>query len=624
MFHPFYNHLIISLLWLTVGLSAASAQVILTDSTTRYTIGRQVDILEDATHQLRTLSQVIREPYRSQFIRSIQETPNRGYSTADYWVRFDLANRASPVQDWLLEIGFGNFSAIDLFVVSRQTGRVIHKRGGELLGRQGREISYNTYVFHLPTEPGNNQTVYIRLSTTFGQATFPIYLWQQDAFVQQAQVSGLMWGIYYGILLSIFLYHLALLLLARDRDYIPLLTVYLGAYVFWELSRGYCLGVRFLWPGNEWLTNHSLSTFFTVMISSFLLFYSSVLHLKKVAPRLNTVVYILVGFSAAGWLLTLFDMQGISKTLIITSVGLVDGMFIVFLGAYAWQLGQHPARYYWLAAVCLVVGGIFQTLNRSGAIEGDRFFVLYTLNLGSVLEFIFLTIGLADTRRIEKKQKWALHQEMLYREEVAEVRGVTEERERVSSEIHDNVGNLLLTLRQSLRSVQSESGTAVAYEKLERMVQETYDEVRKIVNNLLPDEFQKKGLTVALQELVETLNQVDQTQFYLLLSGIETKLKPSTQFQLYLIVVELINNIIKHAKATEASIRFVTTNRILTVTIRDNGVGLPLLSNLESGEGWRTIRNRLGRVGGTIHVDKLIEKGTSVVVHIPLTEDYGQ
>ncbi|WP_420151505.1 sensor histidine kinase [Spirosoma sp.] len=616
--------LIYSALWLIFGCNNGLAQISLTDSLTRYVIGPYVDILDDPTHQLRTLSQVMQEPYRSQFIRNIQEIPNRGYSTHDYWVRFDLINQTLTDRAWLLEIGFGNFSEIDLFFISKQTGKVIHKQGGELLGHRSREISYNTYVFYMPSHPGDQQTVFIRLSSTFGQATFPLYIWREDAFVQPAQVSGLLWGIYYGILLSVFLYHLSLLLLIRERSHIQLLTLYLGAYILWELSRGYCLGVRFLWSGNTWLTNYSLPTFFTLMISSFLLFYSAVLDLKRIAPRLNTILYGLIGFSVAGWLLTLMNIQDLSRNLIITLVGSVNGLFICFLGAYSWQLGYRPARYYWAAAVVLVVGGFIHSLNRAGFIPGDDFFVHYTLNLGSVLEFIFLTIGLADTMRLEKKQKAQLQQEMVHKVNAAELRGLTEERERVSSEIHDNVGNSLLTLRQSLRGLQSEAGITLTYEKLERMVQETYDEVRKIVNNLLPDEFQQKGISVALQELIHTLNQSGQAQFYLLLSGVEDSLKPSTQFQLYLVIVELINNTIKHAEATEASIRFAAVNRILTISIRDNGIGLTLLSKLEGGRGWTNIRNRLERIGGSIHLDTLNEKGTSIIVHVPLTEDSDQ
>ena len=232
-----------------------------TDSINQYVIGRQIAILEDTDHQFRTLADVLPVAISKRFVASKQQMPNRGFSTADYWVRFDLTNKSVTTQDWLLEIGFGNFSEIDLYFVSTRTGRVVHKRGGELLGRQAREISYHTYLFYSPIQPNDPQRVYIRLVSTFGQATFPLYIWREDAFIHSAQVSGVLWGLYYGFLVSVFLYHLFLLLFNHEKNYL-LLTIYLAAYILYELTRGYCVGVRFLWPGHIWLLTHGLATAF--------------------------------------------------------------------------------------------------------------------------------------------------------------------------------------------------------------------------------------------------------------------------------------------------------------------------------------------------------------------------
>ncbi|AQG78551.1 7TM diverse intracellular signaling domain-containing protein [Spirosoma montaniterrae] len=608
-------------IWFMLLLSQiAQAQVTLTDSVSRYVIGRQVAILEDSAHQYRTLSDVLQPTVRQRFAASTQNTPNEGFSTADYWVRFDLNNRATTTRPWLLEIGFGNFSEIDLYIVSKRTGKVIRKQGGERFGDRGREISYHTYVFYLPTTPNDDQTVYIRLASTFGQATFPLFLWREDRFIQTAQVSGLLWGLYYGIFLSVFLYHLTVWLFTRERRY-GLLSIYLGAYLLYELSRGYCVGARFLWPGNAWLSQHSLSTFFTITISTFLIFYSSILNLKRVAPGLQTMLYGLIGLSVAGWLLTLLGLPGVSTNLVITIVGVIVGSFIVFLGGYGWYRGYRPARYYWAAGVALFLGGLIHSLNRSGAISSADFYVHYTINLGSVLEFIFLTLGLADAMRLEKQQKAQLQRDMETKVEAAEMRGLTEERERVASEIHDNIGNLLLNLRQSLRGMREASNQDTLYEPLERMVQHTYDEVRKIANNLLPEEFEQKGLAVALQELVESLNQTHQTQFFLLVTGAENQLKPKVQFQLYLVLVELVNNVIKHAQASEASIRFSVNKDNLTIDMRDNGIGLSKTQKGSSGgRGWANIQQRLERIGGTAAVatDELVHKGTSILIRVPL------
>lgn len=614
MHSPFLKHMIVG--WLLVSLvSSVRAQVTLTDQHDRYMIGRQVAILTDDAHEFPTLSDVLRRPPGKRFEVSQQLTPNRGFSTADYWIRFDLDNRSKSTQPWLLEIGSGNFRKIDLYVISARTGRVTHKRGGELLGRRGREISYNTYLFYLPNQPDDPQTVYIRLVSTFGQATFPLYIWRADAFIHSAQMSGMLWGLYYGFLVAAFLYHLFLLLFNREKDYL-LLTLHLAAYCLYELTRGYCLGLRFIWTGQLWLVDHALSTAFMLTITSFMFFYDAVLDLKRVAPRLQLILYGLIGLSVLSWLLTLFSLPGVSQNLVVTGNGVLAGTFVIFLGSYCWYLGYRPARYYWAAALAIFVGGIVHSLHRAGLIPGSDFFVHYTLNVGSVLEIVFLTIGVADTVRTGREQRTQLQQQLTTEVDAAELRGLADERERVASEIHDGVGNSLLTLRQSIRGMQADADATLALDQLERLVQHTYDEVRKIANNLLPADFEQKGLETALQELVNTLNLSNQTQFYMLMSGHEPRLKTSVQFQLYLVIVELVNNIIKHANATEASIRFSIADDKLLVMVRDNGLGL---ADVATERGWTTIRQRLRRVGGSLVIDEKAAKGASINVYVPIT-----
>jgi len=380
------------------------AQVVLSDSQTHYTIGRLVSLLEDQQHRYHTLADVQAPSVSRQFIRSQQLIPNKGFSTADYWVRFDLNNRSHNAQAWLLEIAFGNFSIIDLYAVSRRTGSVIHKQGGDALGRKSREISYHTFVFYLPTVPNDDQTIYIRLSSTFGQALLPLYIWRQDAFIQSTQVTGVLWGLYYGFLLVVFLYHLAFWLFTRERNY-GLISLYLGAYVLYELSRGYCLGVRFLWPGNYWLTSYAVSTFFTLAMSSFLWFYSSVLRLNQIAPRLQFILKGIIGLLVAGWLLTLFSLPGVSQNFVITAIGFVVIFYLLFLAAYSRYRGNRPARYYWAAIMVILLAGIIHTLNRAGSLSDANLLTQYALNIGSTFELILLSIGLADTVRLERRER---------------------------------------------------------------------------------------------------------------------------------------------------------------------------------------------------------------------------
>ncbi|MBO0933838.1 sensor histidine kinase [Fibrella aquatilis] len=612
------THLLL-LFWALFGcLQATYAQVTLIESVDHYPIGQQVAVLEDAAQRLQTLQDILPDSMQRRFVVSQQRIINRGFTTAAYWVRFDLNNRSASKQPWLLDVAFGNYATVDLYVCSKRTGQVMHKRGGDWLGRPGREIDAPTYVFHLPVSPGESYTVYLRLVSTHGQVIIPLNIWQQDAFMRSTQLSGLFWGLYYGFMVAVFLYHLTLLLFTPRRHYL-LLTTYIGAYLLYELNRGYFLGVRYLWPGNIWLINYALSTTFAVATASFLLLYNAVLNLRLVAPRQQQLLYGLLGLTAFSWLVSVVRPPGVSPNLVITAMGTLCGTFVIFLGGYSWYQGNQPARYYFLAALALFLGVLIHSFNRAGALVSPSFFVQYALNIGSVFEFVFLTFGMADTIREERRQQKRFEQEQAAAIEAAEWRGLATERERVASEMHDGIGSSLLTLRQLIRGAQASPDHANSLSQIEQLVQNAYDEVRKVVNNLMPTEFAKKGLQATLQELIDTLNLAHQTEFYLLLPPHELPLKVGDQYQLLLIIVELVNNIIKHAHATEASIRFITTTECLLVLVRDNGRGLTQVPTQSAGRGWANIRQRLRDLNAAVEVEPQAEQGTRITVRVPVS-----
>jgi len=203
--------------------------------------------------------------------------------------------------------------------------------------------------------------------------------------------------------------------------------------------------------------------------------------------------------------------------------------------------------------------------------------------------------------------------------EIAELRGLSEERGRLAAEMHDGVGNSVLMLRQFIRQLQAETDQPQRFNTLDRLALEVYEQVRQVANNLLPAEFKQKGMKGALQEVVDKLNQAGKTHFFLLMSGQETRLTGAVQYQLYLVLIELMNNIIKHAQASEASIRFVASTTLLTITIRDNGVGVHANPDVLIGRGWHHIRQRLDRIDGhDITIDRKIEEGLIVQLTIPI------
>ena len=98
----------------------------------------------------------------------------------------------------------------------------------------------------------------------------------------------------------------------------------------------------------------------------------------------------------------------------------------------------------------------------------------------------------------------------------------------------------------------------------------------------------------------------------------EQRLSPEVEVHLFRIAQELINNILKHAQATEASVRFEVESGKLRLMLSDNGKGL--FENGSTGKGLRNIAERVKSLGGTWEVKS--EEGLGVVNVIMVNVNY--
>lgn len=163
-----------------------------------------------------------------------------------------------------------------------------------------------------------------------------------------------------------------------------------------------------------------------------------------------------------------------------------------------------------------------------------------------------------ERRRIDVERQ-ALAEQLRQREELdaALIDGQIQERRRVADELHDHLGSVLFSVRARLSELDSANISPQVLESLLNTVRDAYDDVRMISHNLWPDELEKLGFGYTLQQLIASLNRIGKTQFALQLSGLEDELERNAKFHLYCICLELVNNILKHAQANEASIRFL-------------------------------------------------------------------
>ncbi|WP_164489928.1 histidine kinase [Runella sp. SP2] len=195
------------------------------------------------------------------------------------------------------------------------------------------------------------------------------------------------------------------------------------------------------------------------------------------------------------------------------------------------------------------------------------------------------------------------------------LRGQTTERKRVAAELHDNLGGLLGALKMTTNALNANSlrpQEKAIYGEIVSMIDDANAQVRSLSHNLLPQELEKHGLIPSLERLVSKLNLGSKTHFKLEISGFSQRLNPQTEVHLYAIILELCNNILKHAQATQAFIELHQQAHHSLLLVSDNGKGFDFGSNAEKGVGFQNLQERARILGNQLMIRSQQGEGTVI------------
>ena len=185
----------------------------------------------------------------------------------------------------------------------------------------------------------------------------------------------------------------------------------------------------------------------------------------------------------------------------------------------------------------------------------------------------------------------------------AKLDGEVDERSRIARDLHDGLGGMLSLLR-----LKTESDAP----KAERMklLDETATELRHVAHHLMPEQLLKRGLTTALHDLAVS---VPGGRFQHI--GSEERLNSDIEVVLYRCAYELVNNAIKHARATHIDLQLMQQKDEVTLTVSDDGQGI---ADTSQGTGLQNIRERIGHYKGTMTIVTAGEQGTEININLPI------
>jgi PAS domain S-box-containing protein len=211
----------------------------------------------------------------------------------------------------------------------------------------------------------------------------------------------------------------------------------------------------------------------------------------------------------------------------------------------------------------------------------------------------------------------------------ARVQAQEDERKRIAREIHDGLGQMLTAIKFNLEILEDMiSAGQEGQDRIRDMkglLDDVMKEAREISYNLMPSVLDDFGLVPALQLLSEQFSNRTDVKVQFHTSGAIDRLDPQIEIGLYRIAQESLNNVVKHAEATEVNVQFIHYTKGIRLIIEDNGKGITEKPNIvratgKGGTGLVSMRERAASFGGTLTIDSTPKNGTFITVEIPLTK----
>lgn len=247
---------------------------------------------------------------------------------------------------------------------------------------------------------------------------------------------------------------------------------------------------------------------------------------------------------------------------------------------------------------------------------------------------VMLTMGILVIILVIFQQKQVIQHKLVIRDKdlkqqqerlIAILQGQELERKRIAEDLHDEVGAQLSVLKLNLNQLQH---LLKPGQREQEQLKETKDftdtiiqQLRVISQSLHPQALENLGLAQALDSFCNLMNKNKTVKILYKIEGNDYPVEKQKALNIYRIVQELINNILKHAQASAITITYACTPSVLHISVEDNGNG-QLLKSLDTSRGktgslgLKNIESRLTIIGGNMQYFPGPDGGTLAEIRV--------
>ena len=543
---------------------------------------------------------------------------NFGISISNYWLKIVVKNN---LPDATYKLVLSSIVPDTIEVYELKDGVLKEELIGEAIPSEERFLNYYFKTTNTPS------VFYLKIRGDGQPIALPLSIVRSDIGADIGILSILFSGLLYGIVCFILITNLVLYIGNPEK-----------LYLYFFIFNIFCTGVVLYFDGfvkllffpnslywnNQFIAIALCGSFITINY-----YFIEFLKIKEHQPVLtqyfkgiNLLFWIILGISF--WHPTGFNWY-IKFNILITPAEAILLFTSVML------VRKKEKEYFMVQLISIglvIVFGTILQLYYVGFLPVNSI-TRYSIHCMILPQILIQTFALGKRFTLLAQERLALQIALLETSEQYSqslISTLENERKRLSSEFHDSIGQNLLVIRNRILLMLKQNSTPIQKEKLNSLADitsETLDEIRAISQNLRPTTLDTIGLTASLNNMMERLKRSTEMKIdYTCAQNIDEIIPKDLEINIYRILQELTNNVLKHSKANIATIIITLREHQLLIQVKDNGVGFDaekkLISN--TGNGLSSIKERVKILRGDMTIASEKRKGTFVNIKIPISK----
>ncbi|KQC33921.1 hypothetical protein AAU57_11710 [Nonlabens sp. YIK11] len=204
----------------------------------------------------------------------------------------------------------------------------------------------------------------------------------------------------------------------------------------------------------------------------------------------------------------------------------------------------------------------------------------------------------------------------------AMIAGQEKERKKLASELHDDLGSSLTTIRlyfENLKNHFKEDTSKEIYTRTDKLLEETYATIRSMSHSRHNGVLASKGLIPTVQKLAQNLTDTGKIKVSVYSHDMDRTIENSLELNIFRMIQELLSNVVKHAGASVATVNIIGSKKSINLMVEDNGKGFEAKINQKAdGMGLYSIEKRVEEMDGTMDIDSSAGHGTTITIEIPI------